>query len=1154
MDTHQLLKEIEGCSLALDERISQSIRLAAMLQEEANRKESWGEKLYLGELARMMHDPVGKVFTTELTDQAFRSSNSSRVASQINFLIKKYGIPEYLHGIARWGLYAFEFLSDRLAFVLAPLAKAVIQQATSRVILPEEPQRLKKHLDQRIKQGVRINLNHLGEAILGEKEAEMRLETYLQDLKSHEIDYISVKISTLYSQINLLAWDDTLEKLAEKLRTLLRAAQGKFINLDMEEYKDLHLTVALFKKVLDEESFLHTSAGIVLQSYLPDAFHFLQDLTEFALSRLKRGGAPIKIRLVKGANLAMERVEAQQKGWQQAPFEHKWEADANFKRMLDAALRPENTPAVKIGVGSHNLFDIAYAMVLSSERKVAASVTFEMLEGMAEPLRRVVQEVSGDMLLYCPVATKTSFHNAVAYLVRRLDENTGHDHFLRVAFGLTPGTSTWQHQANLFAHACDNQHKIASSSRRNQNRYHAESPTLNQFKNEPDTDWSLPINQLWAQDILEKWTQRILDPIPLVVGNNEYCQNPLVRGIDPSQPSQELFRYQQATPQDIELCLQTATLCQNSSMAHCLNQVANLMRKHRGDLIGAMLINTGKPIPEGDAEVSEAIDFCEYYRFSLETLSSFSDLSFSPKGVVLVASPWNFSCSIPAGGIAAALAAGNAVIFKPAPEAVLVGYELVKLFWEAGVPRSQLQFLLCTDELASSLVKDSRLDAIVLTGATATAKQLLKLRPGLDLMAETGGKNSIIVTAMADRDLAVKDIVQSAFSYAGQKCSACSVLILEEEVYKDPLFKKQLKDATQSLRVGSARNPSSKINPLIYPPGNALKKALSSLEEGEEWLLKPELNQENPHLLSPGIKWGVRPGSFIQQTELFGPLLAVICATDLTEAINIANSTSYGLTAGLHSLDEREHTYWLQHIQAGNCYINRTITGAIVERQPFGGTKASSFGPGAKAGGPNYLKQFLHFEQRSLPQEKAGSSCLVQPFLEKIKAHPNFDLIQLSASNYSFYWKHFFSQDHDPMKILGQKNIQRYRPYSSIELRIVAEDKEEDWLRVILACMITLTPLTISITENTQLSDLGIDHYIESDQEFINRISQLDFPRLRLLSIPSADVVQALSEIGIPCVPTKVLANGRFELLHYLREISISYDYHRYGNLGAEVE
>lgn len=1126
-----LLDKVKGKDLSREERIESAIQLATLIQNEANLTQTSVEKTYANEMSRMMQDPEGKIFVVEMMDQAFRSSSSSRTADQIRYLLSLYGIPRFLKGIERWGMRLFSLFGG--PGILVPLMKYLIRKKTSQVIFPGEDKELKEAILKLQKEDVRVNLNHLGEAILGEEEAARRLEIYLNDLEKPEVDYISVKISTLYSQINLLSYAKSLEALSVPYKKLLLTAFPKFVNLDMEEYKDLHLTVALFKQVLLDKECLNIPAGIVLQSYLPDSYPILLDLLEFAKIRAEMGGAWIKVRIVKGANLAMEKVESSLRGWPQAPYEKKAETDANFIRMVDAAI---DAPFVKVGIGSHNLFDIAYALVLGKE------MTIEMLKGMSEPSRRVIQKLAPEMLLYCPAARKEEFQNAIAYLVRRLDENTGEENFLRAHFNLIPGSHAWQHQADRFASSVIQASEVTPERRRTQDRNRETYETnSSQFHNEPDTDWSLPENVKWAERILKEWKGKKISDIPAVIAGQEVFHSSGI-GIDPSFPDVVLYRYCHAAPEDIE----TAIKCAKPHPAVNLEAIAEKLREGRAKLMGAMAADVGKSLFEADVEVSEAVDFAVYYAKNLNMWQNLDDLILKPKGIVLVASPWNFPCSIPAGGILAALAAGNAVIFKPAPEAVLVGYELVKLFWEAGVPKEALQFVPCKDEQGSLLVQDPRIATVVLTGATDTAKMMLKMRPGLDLIAETGGKNCIIVSKMADRDLAIKDIIQSAFGFSGQKCSACSLVILDGEVYDDPQFKSQLKSAAMSLAVGSQWDPSSKITPLIRSPEGPLKKAI---EDRDEWLLKPS---QNGNLVSPGIKWGVKAGSFMHQTELFGPVIGVMRASNLQEAISFANGTQYGLTSGLQSLDEREHVVWLNEIHAGNCYINRGITGAIVERQPFGGAKASSFGKGAKAGGPNYLLQLMHVYEKSSPVEKAAPSSKVHAFLEAAKARLNdpeeVRILEDSASCYSYFWKHFFSKTHDPMKLYGQDNLQIYRPREHVELRVCRNDSLVDIARVAAACLTCNTPFFVSV-EAKELENLPLNIFVESDQEFVERISKLAFPRVRLLQKPSQELISALSIIGICAIDEPVHSNGRIELLHYLREVSLSYDYHRYGNV-----
>lgn len=1181
----EILQSVRGSPMSLDDRAKLSVELASLILSCAYHFQTPEEKKQQKDLAKLMADPLGKIFTTAFADQSFRPNSAPRIADQMVYLLNYFGIPKFMSFAKRAQLKAFKATALTVPSLVVPFAMTAIRQEASKVIIPGETKALLAHMKKRNDEDIRLNLNHLGEAILGEEEAQKRLDIYLEDLKIPRINYVSIKISTIYSQINTISWDDTVEQVAKRLRKLYRAAmrnqcsisggqkEPKFVNLDMEEYKDLHLTKEVFKKVLSEEEFMSLSAGIVLQAYIPDSHIIQQELTEWAKERVKKGGAPIKIRIVKGANLAMEHFEASVRGWPQAPYTSKIETDSNYKRMIHYAFLPENAKCVHIGVGSHNLFDIAYAMILAAEQKVEEYIIFEMLEGMADHIRRIVHELTGSILLYCAVATKEDFQSAIAYLIRRLDENTGPENFLRHIFNLKPGSDLWHTQADFFIEGLRDIETCPLGGRRTQDRF-APSTQLDidePFENEPDTDFSLPVNVKWAHHILEEYEGKHFGQIPLVIaGNDLHEPTPTGKGLDPSKPGSEIYQYSNATDAQMSEALDCAKSAeakwrQTTVEERCkiMAKFAYLLREKRAHMQGVMMADGGKTLLEADIEYSEAIDFAEYYLRSMSRWDSFSDLNFEPIGTVLVAPPWNFPVSIPAGGIVAALITGNCVIFKPAPETVLCGYETVKLLWKAGVPKDVLQFVNCVDEpTGSNLIKDDRINSVILTGATETAQMFLKMKPGLHLCAETGGKNALIITAASDRDLAIKDLVASAFGHSGQKCSAASIAILEKEVYEDKRFLRQLKDAAASLKVGSVWDPQNKLSPLIREPGKALMKGLTTLEEGETWLLKPRQDPNNPCLWTPGIKMGVKKGSFSHQTEFFGPLLSIMRAEHLDHAIEIANATKYGLTSGIHSLDEREIQKWEKMIIAGNCYINRTITGAVVQRQPFGGTKKSSFGNGAKAGGPNYLLQFMKITQKHLPKEKAP----VNPFVNKLSTFlEKFDLSaeQLgtwyaSIANYAFWWQRF-RKDHDPTKIVGQDNIFRYVKRKKIVIRLQPEDPPLDYLRLFAAALTTGTSLEVSWNKqgkefppeaNWQLLLPIFNIVFETEEEFYHRVKTGGVKRIRMISKPSKELIEATSYSACFIDTSPVLANGRIELLHYLREVSISHDYHRYGNLG----
>ena len=1173
----KLLGSIKGKKISTEERCDLAIELAALMLDAANQTQSRGELRLQAELAAMMDDETGKVFTTSLTDQCFRTDRSVRVANQINFLLDKFGIPRFLSWTKRVPLRLFRSLSSWVPGLLVPLTTMMLRNEMSRVILPGEAAELKKHMARRRKQGVRLNLNHLGEAILGEEEALRRLQVYLDDLCKPDVEYVSIKVTTIYSQINLLAWDQTMEVLADRMRQLYRAASQhefvradgtrspKFVNLDMEEYRDLQLTVEVFCKVLNEEEFKQHSAGIVLQSYLPDAYPAQKLLTDWAMQRVADGGAPIKIRIVKGANLAMEQVEASEKGWPQTPYLIKADVDANYKHMVTYGCQPEHAKAAHLGIASHNLFDIAYSMLLRVENGVEEEVCFEMLEGMADHLRRIVQLLAGDMLLYCPVATKEEFQNAIAYLIRRLDENTAPENFLRHQFDMQKGSKSWNEQKDLFITAVASVETVSFSSRRQQNRL-KESAELSEnapFDNEPDTDWALSENRKWVSSIIEEWKDKKHGTIPLVINGQELISESTVGGYDPSCPGTPFYHYTLAEWHHIDQALDCAKQAESSwaarsgeERAELVRRAAGLLRSRRGDFIGAMMADGGKTAEQSDPEISEAIDFCEYYWRSLLEHQEMEGVSWKPKGTVLVTPPWNFPYAIPCGGVVAALVAGNSVLFKPAPETVLVGWLLANVLWEAGIPKDVLQFISCEDEpVGTRLIKDDRVNCVILTGATATAEHFLRVRPRLDLMAETGGKNALIVTEMADRDLAVKDAIYSAFGHAGQKCSAASLLICEANVFDDPNFRRQLRDAAASLKVGSAWDPSTKVNPLIHTPSENLERGLTRLDDGEEWLLQPKQDAQNPQLWSPGIRWGVKEGNFTQKNELFGPVLSVMRADNLEHAVKLANATDYGLTSGIHSLDEREREYWAEHIEAGNCYINRGTTGAIVQRQPFGGCKKSNFGRGSKAGGPNYLSQLMVPEETALPKEFTSYQGAVEKLGELLKkesmAPEQWNRWKKAIGHYAYCFENHFSEEKDVSQIVGQDNILRYVPHSRIVLRLQSEDKLLDRYLACAAALTCGTWLEVSCEEEVHWGDLpNVQVVRESEEELCLRIQTGAVKRLRYLSEPPLQVLECIvgTLCRVACDPVHV--HGEVELLHYLREVSISFDYHRYGNLG----
>ncbi|MEZ6107603.1 MAG: aldehyde dehydrogenase family protein [Pirellulaceae bacterium] len=461
-----------------------------------------------------------------------------------------------------------------------------------------------------------------------------------------------------------------------------------------------------------------------------------------------------------------------------------------------------------------------------------------------------------------------------------------------------------------------------------------------------------------------------------------------------------------------------------------------------------------------------------------------------------------------------------------------------------------------------SLLTDSRVGSVILTGAFSTASLFKSWCPSMRLCAETSGKNAMIVTAAADLDLAVKDIVRGAFGHAGQKCSATSLVLAEASVFDDPKFARALKDAAKSLTVGSAWNPSSVVTPVIREPGSELKRGLTQLDGQESWLLQPAAVENNPCLWTPGIRWNVQRGSWFHRTECFGPVLGVMRVDSLEQAIEIQNENEFGLTGGLHSLDRDEIALWRERVEVGNAYINRGTTGAIVQRQPFGGWKHSCIGPGPKAGGPNYVAMFARWHERGLPQSTAplpdSEHEFVQGLLATLPLSDNgSERIKAAAGSIQHAWTLEFSLEHDPSRLHGETNHFRYRPRPWCVLRVTGEEspsKVDDLVISLLAARrVGCTP-EVSFSEPTPWSDLLVTHRqiktsIETAAELAQRIRTMRDGVVRYLGPPEPELHVASIESNIPVVGEPVVATGRRELTWYLREQAISETVHRYGNL-----
>src|SRR5438477_8108033 len=857
-----------------------------------------------------------------------------------------------------------------------------------------------KTLRKRRARKIGFTVDLLGEAIVSEKEADEYAKRCLDllDCLAREtrgwtnpleknsglfpVVNLSVKISALYSQMNPADPADAIAHLAPKLRPILSRARelGAFINFDMESYAHKNITLELFKTIFTEAEFKDwPHAGIVIQAYLRDAETDLRSLIDWGRAR----GTRFTVRLVKGAYWDYETIKSRQNGWRVPVHLQKPESDANFEKCTRIML--ENESIVTAAFGSHNVRSIAHAQAVAGELGLDPSrFEFQLLYGMAGPIKRALVEMGYRVREYCPVGQLLP---GMSYLVRRLLENTSNEGFLRAKFSENvsaaellrdPKELVRQNRANLPEATIP----TIAEDRHPKNGASIESPPGDIYENSPLVNFVYQETQEKMRTALREARNRFGEKYPLVIGGEKVWTDKLTPSVNPSAPKEIVGYVAEAGIPEAERAVKAARAAFDKwsrtpfeERARLLEGAAAIMDRKRYELSALEVFEVGKPWAEADGDIREAMDFCRFYaermrligrpRLTQHVPGEESYQHYWPRGVALVIAPWNFPIAILCGMVSAALVTGNTVIMKPSEQSIICGAMLMEIFQEAGVPPGVLNFLSGRGSvIGAHLVDHQDVDLIAFTGSREVGLRIWEsagiTRPGQRelkrVVCEMGGKNPVIIDSDADLDEAITDSIYSAFGYQGQKCSALSRLILLDENYDRVM--ERLLSAARSLRVGNSEEPGIMVGPVIDEA--AYKRIQEYIEIGKsEATLAYQAKEVPPegYFIPPTIFTGVKPDMRIAREEIFGPVLSVIKVPDLDEAFEVANGTDYALTAGFFSRSPANIDRAKAEIEAGNVYINRSCTGAVVGRHPFGGFKMS--GGGTKAGGADYLLQFL---------------------------------------------------------------------------------------------------------------------------------------------------------------------------------------------------
>jgi RHH-type proline utilization regulon transcriptional repressor/proline dehydrogenase/delta 1-pyrroline-5-carboxylate dehydrogenase len=938
----------------------------------------WDEKI----LDWCMRDETLKVQMFRFIDVLPMLKTTEQVASHLQeyFLDHKDIFPIAV----QWGL---NFASQRPAAARA-VAMAVRRNATrmaQRFIAGATLAEALTAIRKLRRQTLAFTLDLLGEATLSEEEAAVYQQRYLDLLTSlaaaarswepvalidtdHEGPIpavnVSVKLTALYSQFDAIDPEYSATQVKDRLRPLLRTAKdlGAFVTVDMEQYRYKDLTLRICKEILEEDEFrTWPHVGVVLQAYLRETEQDLRDLLAWAKTR----GTPIGVRLVRGAYWDYETVIARQRHWPVPVFTRKWETDVNFERLVTVLL--ENYELLRPAIATHNVRSIAYALAASRcyglpER----ALEFQMLYGMGDAIKAVLVQRGQRLRVYAPFGELIP---GMGYLVRRLLENTSNDSFLRQSFVEHAAIDTLLRSPE-------------------EERLHGADPSADArpslkgvFHNEPELDFAQEENRRCFREALSQVRQHLGQTYPLVINGRETTTSAEIISRNPSHPHEIVGRVARAGHAEAEHSVGVASAAlpawralPAAQRADFLFRAAAALRARRFELAAWEVVEAGKPWREADADVCEAIDFLTYYGHEMLRLAPARQLGdrpgevnlylYQPRGVAVVIAPWNFPLAILTGMTAAALVTGNTVIMKPAEQTPVIAAKLMEIFRSVGLPPGVLTYLPgLGEEVGEHLVTHPAVNLIAFTGSLAVglrinalAAQTREGQRGIKkVVAELGGKNAIIVDEDADLDEAVLGTVTSAFGYAGQKCSACSRVIVLQQVYD--LFLKRLVEATRSLRIGPAEEPGTFVPPLIDEEARQKVRQYIEIGRNEGRVVLETERPGEGYFVGPTIVADVSPEATIAQEEIFGPVLAVIKARDFAEAVRIAMGTPYALTGGLYSRSPAHIEQARQELRVGNLYINRKITGALVSRQPFGGLGLS--GIGSKAGGPDYLLQFM---------------------------------------------------------------------------------------------------------------------------------------------------------------------------------------------------
>lgn len=1165
------------------------------------------------ELQRAVESPEGRSFLRSFVDEVLSPEDLVTAGNGLGDLADR--IPPTVSARLQRAFRIGAVAGPGLPWLVVPALRRAARELFAGEFVPHGPDRLHRAVQRAGRAGVIPRVRLVTERVLGERGAQAalrQLEAYVADPLVPEVEFT---LADVEPDLNLWDLAGTVERITARLAPVYVAALGASDQpatlpvLRATSSRDLELSVRVFMRLLDDPALRRLSAAISLPAQFPEATGLLRRLSGWAHLRREDLGAPIRVGITRAADLGRERVDAVLGGWRLAVFADPRDVDASVVRLLDFALQGEHVTALHAELDADVAIQAALGIALSTARR-GRGMRLVVPAGAGEQAIRRLQDAGAEVVVRVPVLPETGIAAAAPYLLERIEQEAAAAAAGEFSEAALTGADASHPQDERLLDAIGRVFQLPGGQARRQQRVDAdraravtasiplelfpegllegESPATPQQEHGYDPDETSPQARLTEIVLglrhgrgLRNTFRNTPDTDPSLAGAREWAARIQQRIPFSTLGVTEAAEHAVHDRERIELLLHTAATASDDwaattgwERAAYLERVAKALEANRARLIEVAASEFGVPVADADSDVSRAVDLAAYSALLARRLDRMQGAAFHPVGVTVVLPPASPPVSGAAAGALSALAAGSAVIIKASPKTRRTQAVLTGVLWDAQLPRELVQLAIVDDDPASEerlgrlLITDDRVQRLLMHGSWDTARTLLGWRPDLPLVAGTSGKNSIAVTPAADLDQAAIDVARSAFLSTGQRPGHAGTVILVGQVSRSQRFLRQLADAVTALRVGYPSDPGARIGPLVEPADAQLRFSLSQLGEGERWLVEPRQLDDTGRLWTPGVLLGVRPGSYSHLTEVFGPVLGVMHALTLGEAIDLQNATTYGLAAGLQSHDRAEIGRWIHEVQAGSLYINRDTLGTIVQRQPFGGWRRSAVGTAQHSGGPNALIPLGTWRidpgQPSPTLHLRGMDAKAVRLIEAGQEHLDyeaFDRVRRAALSAQIAWNEEFGEVTDAAALGFERNLLRYLP-AAVTVRLAAGGTLEELLRVLVGARIVRAVPEVSVAFELPasvaavLAELEFPVRVEGDLAFARRLrrGELASLRIRLIGGRRRELCQALGgdpEVAIWSGP--VTFAGRVELLPFLREQSISITAHRHGEADPRV-